>query len=441
LSSKELLKGIKERNGMSLEIEKILYDIFLETAETELNLFDTFLENCHRWYERPAHTLTEIRLRENTKVKGDMFELFCVKFLKQTYQNVWLLHDTPPEILSELNILGRDMGIDLVVQERSGLFTAVQCKYKRNNTVKRNVLGWKQLSTFYALCLRSGPWNKYIVLTNCEYTRHQGKRTPKDKSICLKSLQNISRDTWLKMCDQNTQTIETTVVKKTVKPNSGTVKPNSGTVKPNLELLREKRLERFGDSEDQLVNQFKKLNVVDEMIPGHLITKEKRQEIYGRVNGGGGSTGPEKYQRNQIETITGIKCPKTNMRINWRTNELIDIAHPMTKPNGYDFTEDFDGVQQFGENTVYVNLKCVVGAGGSQTRTLRDECYHFVESQLKYLLKNQNCYFANIFDGDQAAAHKSKFDYLLDIGEYSMVRDRVYVGDLKDYFKWVSEIR
>ena len=418
---------------MALEIEKILYDIFLETAESELNLFDTFLENCHRWYERPAHTLDEIRLRENTKVKGDIFELFCVKFLKQTYQNVWLLHDTPPEILVSLNIAGRDMGIDLIVQERSGLFTAVQCKYKRNKTIKRNVLGWKQLSTFYALCLRSGPWNKYIVLTNCEYTRHQGKRTPKDKSICLKSLQNISRDTWLKMCDQQPCELK---VKK--------------TVKPNLEQLREKRLERFeGGSEEasdkfqdaQLVNQFKKLNVVDEMLPGHLITKEKRQEIYGKVDGGGGSTGPEKYQRNQIETITGVKCPKTNMRINWRTNELINIAHPMTRPNGYDFTEDFDGVQQFGDHTVYINLKCVVGAGGSQTRTLRDECYHFVESQLKYLLNNQNCYFANIFDGDQAAAHKGKFDYLLGIGEYSTVKESVYVGDLKDYFEWVKKIK
>jgi hypothetical protein len=419
---------------MALEIEKILYDIFLETAESELNLFDTFLENCHRWYERPAHTLYEIRLRENTKVKGDIFELFCVKFLKQTYQNVWLLRDTPPEILVSLNIAGRDMGIDLVVQEMSGLFTAVQCKYKRNTTVKRNVLGWKQLSTFYALCLRSGPWNKYIILTNCEYTRHQGKRTPKDKSICLKSLQNISRDTWLKMCDQVPSTPTQTVKK---------------TIKPNLEQLREKRLERFeggGEASDifqdaQLVNQFKKLNVVDEMIPGHLITKEKRQEIYGRVNGGGGSTGPEKYQRSQIETITGVKCPKTNMRINWRTNELINIAHPMTKPNGYDFTEDFDGVQQFGDHTVYINLKCVVGAGGSQTRTLRDECYHFVESQLKYLLNNQNCYFANIFDGDQAAAHKSKFDYLLGIDDYSTVKDLVYVGDLKDYFEWIKKFK
>ena len=113
----------------------------------------------------------------------------------------------------------------------------------------------------------------------------------------------------------------------------------------------------------------------------------------------------------------------------------------MTRPNGYDFTEDFDGVQQFGDRIVYINLKCVVGAGGSQTRTLRDECYHFVESQLKYLLNNQNCYFANIFDGDQAAAHKSKFDYLLGIGEYSTVRDLVYVGDLKDYFDWVSKIK
>ena len=38
-------------------------------------------------------------------------------------------------------------------------------------------------------------------MTNCVYTRHQGKKTPQDVSYCLKTLQNITKDEWLRMCD------------------------------------------------------------------------------------------------------------------------------------------------------------------------------------------------------------------------------------------------
>ena len=52
-----------------------------------------------------------------------------------------------------------------------------------NTPFKKNVLSWKQLSTFYALCR---PFDKYIIMTNCDYVRHQGVKTNKDLSICLK---------------------------------------------------------------------------------------------------------------------------------------------------------------------------------------------------------------------------------------------------------------
>ena len=38
-------------------------------------------------------------------------------------------------------------------------------------------------------------------MTNCVYTRHQGKKTPQDVSYCLKTLQNITKDEWLCMCN------------------------------------------------------------------------------------------------------------------------------------------------------------------------------------------------------------------------------------------------
>lgn len=158
------------------------------------------------------------------------------------------------------------------------------------------------------------------------------------------------------------------------------------------------------------------------------------------VQKGGSSTKHETYARKTIEQGTGKPCPPTSMRINKRTNEMVEIAHPMKNDNGFDFTENFDGKQVFGQTTAWVNLKSVVGTGGSQTRTLRDECYPFVDAQLNFLLKSKktDMYFANIFDGDEAAAKKKMFDYLLTLPEFAGVKKYVYVGDLLGYFAWLK---
>ena len=192
------------------------------------------------------------------------------------------------------------------------------------------------------------------------------------------------------------------------------------------------------------------------VVAGISITKEQRQEAYGNVAGGAGSRKPEEYQRSKIVEGTGVPCTKTNMRINWRTNELKDIAHPMIYKDGYDYTENFDGLQQIYTKQIFINLKSVVGKGGSQTRTLRDECYPFVESQLRLLLKMATVatvatdatvpiitppYFANIFDGDEAGKSMEKFNgHLLCLPEYKTVCKRVYVGDLLGYFDWFKKI-
>ena len=184
------------------------------------------------------------------------------------------------------------------------------------------------------------------------------------------------------------------------------------------------------------------LNIIcpEGVIDGCLFTKEKRQELYGKVAGGGGSRKPEEYQKEQIVLGTGRPCNNTQTRINWRKNEMTENAQPMRKEDGFDYTENFDGMQVFAPNTVWVNLKSVVGTGGSQTRTLRDECYPFVNAQLDYLLKSKktNCFFANIFDGDEASSKMKMFHYLLGLPEFSTVKKYVYVGDLKGYFAWLK---
>lgn len=178
-----------------------------------------------------------------------------------------------------------------------------------------------------------------------------------------------------------------------------------------------------------------------DIIAGCDICKETRHQLHGQVAGGAGSRKPEEWQRAKIAEGTGKECKKTDMRINKRTLELRENKQPMKEDDGFDWTENFDGYQRLNGKKFYYNLKCVVGTGGSQTRTLRDECYPFVEAQLNYLLANpedEKTHFTNIFDGDECHKRMSKFAYLLGLDEYAHVHHRVYVGDLKSVFEWLE---
>ena len=172
---------------------------------------------------------------------------------------------------------------------------------------------------------------------------------------------------------------------------------------------------------------------------GCEMTKNYRHNLFGKVSGGSSSMKPEKYQRSTIENITGLSCNKTNTRINTKTNTIVNIKNPLIKENGFDYTENFDGIQHINNYNIYINLKCVVGTGGSQTRTLKDS-YHFVESQASYLHKNnsKDILFANILDGDEAHKRIKNFNYLLNNHKYKKIKNNIYVGDLKGYFSWLN---
>jgi len=181
-----------------MDLQKQLHALFLKNPT---NCFDGFIEMCQKWYEEPAHTLTEMRTRDNKKIRGDIFEEFCVLYLKNLkgYTNVWRLEDVPETVLTKLSLKRRDMGIDIIT-EKDNHYAAVQCKYK-TPTGKTSYITWKALSTFYALCLRTGPWSAYIVMTNCNYARHEGKKSAKDISYCLKTFQNMTQDQWTTLCE------------------------------------------------------------------------------------------------------------------------------------------------------------------------------------------------------------------------------------------------
>jgi len=196
-----------------LNLKKLLHEIFLRSPT---NLFDEFINECAKWYEKPAHSFTEMRTRANKKIRGDIFEDFCALYLLhiKKYEEVWRLEDVPDTILEELALKRRDMGIDIIVKHHNEYY-AVQCKYKKHSNARKNSVSWKSLSTFYALCLRTGKqieskreWQKYIVMTNCDFARHEGEKSQKDISMCIGTFRKITKDEWLLMCDVKGSTLK-----------------------------------------------------------------------------------------------------------------------------------------------------------------------------------------------------------------------------------------
>lgn len=178
-----------------MDLQKSLYEIYLSSPP---NRFDSFISLCQQYYARPAHTLAELKSRDNKKIKGDIFENFSVLYLQSKGYEAWRLEDVPEPLLTQLSLKRRDMGIDIVCV-KDGLYSAVQCKYLAPKG-KKFGLPWRTLSTFYALCMRSGPWDKHIVMTNCNYVSRVGKKSDKDISLVLNSFQSMTSEEWFQMC-------------------------------------------------------------------------------------------------------------------------------------------------------------------------------------------------------------------------------------------------
>lgn len=190
----------------------------------------------------------------------------------------------------------------------------------------------------------------------------------------------------------------------------------------------------------------KQIIIIQKYIRGYLVrkqilipssyyqTKKWRQNRKWYKNGK--SNECEKYQIELIQKIICANIDKTYDRINIETNKIINNRNPMTKNDGYEWTENFDGKVIKNNNTYYFNLKFVCDNGGAQTRTLR-EVYHFVKYQLEYLIKfnTSNIFFINILDGDTSYNNMKKFNYLLNKEQHTHILKYIFVGCLYDFQK------
>ena len=149
---------------------------------------------------------------------------------------------------------------------------------------------------------------------------------------------------------------------------------------------------------------------------------------------GGKSNECEKYQIDKIQSITRLKLVKTFKRMNLESFEIVDKKYPLKDTNGFEYTETFDGVQIIDNEFFYYNLKFVCDNGGSQTRSLR-EVYHFIKTQLEYLVinKNSKIYFINILDGNTSYEAFNKYNYLKNKPQYIEIKKYVFIGDLAQF--------
>jgi hypothetical protein len=190
------------------------------------NIFDGLVTLMQTNWSASPTSMVELRQAQKTKAKGDLFEHFALLYFKHCFiykkkrpSNVWLLSDLPDDLAQKLGLKGRDVGIDLIVELEPGEYAAVQAKYRKPNAYKPNAgITWKDLSTFYALVDRSGPYVRHIVFTNAHYASHKGHKQAKDLSICIKTLQKITIAEWHEMAQMQGNVASTTTLSVPIMP-------------------------------------------------------------------------------------------------------------------------------------------------------------------------------------------------------------------------------
>jgi hypothetical protein len=150
----------------------------------------------------------------------------------------------------------------------------------------------------------------------------------------------------------------------------------------------------------------------------------------------------EKYQFWVLASY-GIAPKKTKDRINLRTLEITQVQTLKSRPDGFEFSETFDGLLKDKDYALYFNLRFITSDGGAQTRSMR-ETYHFIEAQHRYLDKNptwRGCFthradvsFANILDGDACSKSMVQFSHLEQ--RFPHHRGRCFTGDTKGFIPW-----
>lgn len=178
----------------------------------------------------PSNT-TILDIKREKLLLGSTWEEFCRLYLLNEGYTVYMLAETPSEVLSSLGLRRNDVGIDIIAFNSAGCPCAVQCKFRT-----RGVVSWRELSTFEALCARSGPWKSHIVMTNAASVRREGRST-KDATFAQRRFASLDRVFWMRII------------------GAGQGRTVGGNASPNT--AREQFLSRFQNADEQCESDHK----------------------------------------------------------------------------------------------------------------------------------------------------------------------------------------
>ena len=165
-----------------------LYVLINRALQSDSDIFETI---CRLISNAQCATCADIKRKK--KLIGDTWEALCKAYLlSQGFLSVQLLSELVDSELSALGLRRKDVGIDMVCRDATNKYVAVQCKFRSRGNVS-----WKELSTFDALCARSGPWDRQLTITNARRVVREGLDQPKDESITRVSFQRMKRHHWL----------------------------------------------------------------------------------------------------------------------------------------------------------------------------------------------------------------------------------------------------
>lgn len=188
-------------------------------TSANMTIFDGLTREIEAFSSRGVTDMRQLRLRDDKKMKGKAWECFCKEWLlslpSKRYSDVWLLAETPPEVLQLLQLGRVDSGIDLICRvnwrshngntvgfsDQSG-YIAVQCKYRGGT----RSLAWSMFSSFVGLCALTGPWQFGLIMTNAPGLGRKSVQVKnRFQSLCLGTFRKTSREQWLRIAGLTTE--------------------------------------------------------------------------------------------------------------------------------------------------------------------------------------------------------------------------------------------
>lgn len=142
--------------------------------------------SCNSWND-----FQKALIQLNKKEKGNAFEFLTKLYFKVNpvytfYDDVWLLHEVPTQILEHIGIPSHDLGIDLIAKYGEE-YHAIQCKFHSD---LNSSVSFKEVATFISLLEGNKKFTQGYICSSANITSRNFDK------IETKPITSLLADTW-----------------------------------------------------------------------------------------------------------------------------------------------------------------------------------------------------------------------------------------------------